>query len=270
MLTGAIASVHPQGRHFQRVQAESAQLAALAGLGDLAGGHVHAGEPAGGVVDPGVQADAAGAHGGQAGVLRGVAADHGPAGEVRVGVGEARPEEPVIALLMEGQHGVEVGVDEDVGVRLMQAAAPPGDELDVRFGDEVPGDRLVTAVGLQRLQAADGLPGSQVEPFKHGLHEQDLVVAGQGNELGGLFQADEGVQHALGVGAAVHIIPERHQHVVRARLHGFQQGAQGGGAAVNVTDGQCPHGALSRARRPAQAGAWAGRCFFICAAAVSG
>ena len=68
------------------------------------------------------------------------------------------------------------------------------------------------------------------------MEHDDLVVADQRYEPALLFEFDQSVHHAATVRAAIDVVAQRDQQVVRGGLHDVQQGVEGLGAAMDITD----------------------------------
>src|SRR5262249_59395266 len=74
-----------------------------------------------------------------------------------------------------------------------------------------------------------------------GLEHHEVVVAAQGDELSGIAKPQKVVHDAARVGAAVHVVAQCDDLVVRSRSHRFQQPLEDVGIAMNVANGEITH-----------------------------
>lgn len=218
-------------------EAIGAEIAGLGGLPIDVGAGFQAGEPAA-AVGVGVDADGVAEVEGLAGFLRGVAADHAAAGLVRGGVGQVLPVEHVIGLIRQGEIGVGVGVDKEVagGFVVGQGGF---EKVPVSLGDVIEGGSIV---------GGEGLVAAATQPLHQGvavlacLEHHDFVVAAQGDEVAAGTELDEVVDNAAAVRPAINVIAEGDDGVGGAELEFLVEALEGGGAAVDVSDGEVAHG----------------------------
>jgi hypothetical protein len=142
-----------------------------------------------------------------------VAADHDLARDVNDRLRQLLPEQQVVGLPGERHVRVDVGVDEEVGRRLVPPEAVPLEEPPVRLRDAVQVDllRLRHPVGGQCLPAAAVEPSAASEVVLAGVQHQRVVVAQQRHETAGGVQGDETVEDAPRVRAAVNVVAQRDQ-----------------------------------------------------------
>jgi hypothetical protein len=149
------------------------------------------------------------------------------------GLAEREPAERVIVLPIEGEIGPVVRVHEEVRVRLEVGDAAL-QEPEVLSRHKV--ERPARPVGVQGRDPAAVHPEPEIGPAFAGSEHHLVVVAEDRNEPAAALQLDEQVEHALRVGAAVHVVPEQDERIVRLRGDGFEQRSQCCRAAVNVAD----------------------------------
>lgn len=71
-----------------------------------------------------------------------------------------------------------------------------------------------------------------------GSYHLDLVVAHEVDGAVCIAEGEKVVDDAFGIGAAIDVVPKGHDQVVFLRLCDLKKGAQGGEAAVNISNDQ--------------------------------
>lgn len=179
------------------------------------------------------------------GLLRGVAADEEAVVEAGGGIFEARPEEVFFGEVGWGLGVIGGGVSEENG-REFVVIGEAGEESPVAFGEIAEMPRVV---GFEGFDAAVEEPEAGVGRSVTGVLHHDFMIAAQGDELGGGFELEEGVEDAFGVGAAVDVVAEGDDGVVGARGEGVEEAAEGSVPAVDVTEDVGHGGRLVRRRK---------------------
>ena len=155
---------------------------------------------------------------------------------VRAGLANLQrlPKERFGGLGLQRQFGQVVAVNVEVTVRLVEQPAA-SQELDVSGGNLI---ELQGAVGFQGGIAAEQQP-IDVELLLTVVDRQHhfVVVAQQRHQVALRLQAQQPLDHAAAVGAAVDVVAQQHQRIDRLRPDRRQQRFQRGQAAVDVADG---------------------------------
>lgn len=183
----------------------------------MSGFDMKAGEPAA-ASGVGVDADGVSEIKRNVGFLCGVAADHDLAGLVGLGSAEFFVDESEGELLIDRSGGLEIGVHENVGVRLVVGLVAEK-ELPVGFRHVIEAAR---PVGLQGGSAAPGFqPVSEIGVVDVGEEELFLMIAREAGDVECLFQVDDEVDNAFGIGAAVDVVADEDEVVFGLRGNDF-------------------------------------------------
>ena len=114
------------------------------------------------------------------------------------------------------------------GVPMRRALVPVDarrfDELPVPVRDVIERPRpAVAAIGQHRRLATAFPPQVQVVLLISNRHQHDLVIPAEGHEPAAAVQVEQPIEDALGIRPAVHVVAERDDRVVAARVHGREQ-----------------------------------------------
>ena len=140
------------------------------------------------------------------------------------------------ALLIQGQIGIVIGMDEEVRVGLEVRHART-QEVEVFVGNEI--DLSAVAIRVESRDSTELHPRPE-SPSVLLCFEHDLVViAEQRDEAASLRQIDQRVEHAFGVDAPIHMIAERDDRVILLRIDGGKDRGKSVRTAVDVSDGDC-------------------------------
>lgn len=174
---------------------------------------MEAGEPAA-ASGVGVDADGVSEIKRDVGFLCGVAADHDLAGLVGFGSAEFFVDESEGELPVNRGVGFKVGVHEDVGVGFVVGFVAE-EEFPVGFRDVIEAAR---PVGLQSRSATPGFqPVCEIGMVDTGEEEFLLVVSGEAGDIELLFQVDDEVDDAFGIGASIDVVADEDEVVIGLR-----------------------------------------------------
>ena len=219
-----------------------ADFAVEVGLEVAAGLDMKSSEPSA-AADVGIDADGVTEIERLMGFLGGVATNHGLPGAVRAGWSVKRMiellmDQGVGNLLVDGDFGFEVGVDENMALGLDEGLVAK-EEGPVFFGDVV---HAIGAIGIEGLLSSpDRYPVIEVGSVDTGENEFLFVVAAKEVDLEVLVLLDEKVDHFFGMSSPVHVVAHEDDVVFRLRVERLPKGEERFEAAVNVTDSKCSH-----------------------------
>ena len=172
-----------------------------------------------------------------AGLLRGVAHNRSLAGIVRAGRPYLHrvPEKRLRRLGRKRQVGEVVAVNVKVTFRLVEQPAA-AQKLDVRR------QNVFGPLGIVRSQRRVAAKQEPIDvpllPTVVDLQQHVVVVAQQRDQAALPPQVDQPLDRSTAVGAAVHVVAQCNDRVVRLRPNRRQQGFESGQAAVDVADGK--------------------------------
>ena len=103
-----------------------------------------------------------------------------------------------------------------------------------------PGDKAHGSASTVRVQghvAAELHPELEIVTAFPGTQHHLFMIAHQGNQVALAFEPDQLVQHALGIRSSVNVVAQSDQRVRRLEIDQPDEGCQGLGMSVDITDG---------------------------------
>ena len=144
------------------------------------------------------------------------------------------PEHRLGILLSEWPVGKVVGMDKEMVIGFV-IEPQPLEKCPMFPRHEA--HRPARAIRVQGNVAAELHPEREVVTALPGTQHHLLVIAHQGNQVALAFEPDQLVQHTLGIRAAINVVAQSDQRIRRPEINQPQEGCQGLGMSVDVTDG---------------------------------